>query len=218
MPDLSSIRDFAREQTLVETDDLDQDKLNNIVNQGVREVAARFSWPFLAASAAETLTAGQATVAIPDGAGRIESLVLTGTKYRLAEVPPAAAWAEYGDQFGSGRPTTFFLWGSSIYFIPVPSEETGLTINYLTEPTLLGNDEDLPQWDSSFHMVLADYAIWKLWEREEEYAKAQQAQEDFERGVDRMARFYVNRTSNAPLVIGSRRGRLYNPRQHYPFD
>lgn len=201
MPTLSEIRDFARQQTLLDVDDIDNSKLNNIINEGVREVASRFNWPFLTANTTLSFTADQRSESLPAAVRKIEVVILDGGK-RLAELPASSAWTDYGDEFKSGTPRQFFLWGDDIYLVPYPDTAVTLDIYYYTAPTALANDTDEPGWADRFHMVLADYAIWRLWEREEDFRKAAQAQAVFGQRVEQMARHYMNRANDAPLVFG----------------
>lgn len=205
MPTLSDIRDWVREQTLMEEADIATTKLNNIINQGVREVSARFDWPWLASESTISTVAGQANYDLPTDLGRIEVVIDSDDDRRLDQVAPADAWDQYGGDFPDGTPTTFFVWGSKIYLLPVPTknETDAYTIHYYGSVSTLDNDSSEPAWEDRFHMLLADYAISKVWEREEEPAKAREAEGDFDQAVERMARFYLDRANDTPMIYGA---------------
>lgn len=208
MSDLAAIRDFVREQTLIEIDDWSNAKVLNVINEGIREVASRFRWPFLSASAQISVTAGTQSYALSSIASnvqRIAAIIDNTRRVKLQEVEPQYAWELYGgDAPDSDEALAFYLWGESLYLLPTPSanESNAYTMFYYKTPTELSNDTDVPEWSSQFHMLLADYAIARVWEREEDFQKAQAAQQRFDLRVEQMARHYLNRVEDEPLVYG----------------
>lgn len=204
MPTRANIRDWAREQTLIETDDFPDDKINAILDQGVRDVATKFDWPFLAKSDSITLVQDQEGYALPADMGKLRAMVLDGTNVRLREIAPTTAWENEGATPAGGAPRTFFIWGSNVVFRPVPDAAGTVTVYYHKTPTLLANDTSEPEWDAQFHLILADFAAQHMWEREEEFEKAQIFANRYAAGVESMARFYLNRAADSPLVYGYR--------------
>lgn len=201
----SDIRDYAREQTLIETDDWGDDKLNRILNRGLHVLSTRFKWPFLATSATITTVADQQEYALPSDVSRVEAIVEAGTRVRLQEVAPGLAWSQYGGDFTSSTSAThFFIWGSNVHLVPTPSaaETNAYTIYYYKTPDTLDNDIDVPEFDDEFHYVLGDYLVARIWEREEDFQRAEVAETQFNNGVEEMARFYLNRASDEPVVVG----------------
>lgn len=204
MPTRAEIRDWAREQTLIEVDDFTDDKINAILDQGIRDCAVKFDWPFLAKSDSITLVGGTESYALPADLGKLRALVLDGTRYRLREISSNTAWENEGGLPGSGTPRTFFIWGSNVLFRPIPDAAGTVTVYYHKTPTLLTNDTSTPEWDAQFHMILADFAAQHMWEREEEFEKAEVFAQRYANGVEQMARYYLNRASDSPLVYGYR--------------
>ena len=214
MSDLAAIRDWVREQTLVESTDWSNTKILNVINQGIRDLSVRFPWPFLATSNTLTTVAAQQAYTydtISDFAGtaqklfEIEAIVDMDGRVKLEEIPAADAFKLYGgDMPTTTGATHFFTWGSSIYLLPTPSanDTDRYTVYYYRSPTELANDTDTPEWDARFHMVLAEYAIAKVWEREEEIGKSRAADQRYNEGVERMAQFYLNRAQDYPAVLG----------------
>lgn len=213
--DLAAIRDWIREQTLVETTDWSNAKILDVINQGIREISVRFDWPFLAASNTLTVVAAQQAYTfdtISDYAGtgkklfRIEAIVDNDRRVKLNEVAAADAFQMYGGSMPTASDSDrFFTWGSSIYLLPVPdtNDTARYTVYYYRSPAELTNDTDLPEWDSRFHMVVAEYGVQKVWEREEEIGKAKAAANRFNEGVERMAQFYLNRSQDYPTIVGA---------------
>lgn len=208
MADLAAIRDFVREQTLIEIDDWSNAKLLNVINEGIQEVASRFRWPFLATSAQISVTAGTQAYSLSSIASniqRIAAIIDNERRIKLQELDARYAWQLFGgDAPDSDQALGFYLWGETLYLLPTPSatEANAYTIFYYKSPTTLSNDTDTPEWSSQFHMLLADYAIARVWEREEDFQKAQAAQGRFDGRVEQMARHYLNRVEDEPLIFG----------------
>lgn len=197
------IRDWVRSQSMTETDDLADTKLDAILNDGIYNIATLFDWPYLATSTTVNFVADQQAYDLPADMQKISKVVVTGGKV-LNEVSPNRMWDTYGDNFPSQTtPTMFFLWGNKIHFVATPDVSSGsATIYYFKEPTVLTDDAQEPEFADQFHMILADYMLQKVWEREEDFAKADVHAKAFLGGVERMARFYLNRSSDHPMVFG----------------
>lgn len=91
MAQLSAIRDFVREQTLIETDDWSNVKIDNVINEGIQEVASRFRWPFLAGSAQVSVTSGTQSYALSSIASdvqRIAAIIDNDKRVKLPFRPP----------------------------------------------------------------------------------------------------------------------------------
>lgn len=211
MSQLSAIRDFVREQTLIEADDWSNTKIDNVINEGIREVASRFRWPFLASSAQVSVTSGTQSYALSGIASdiqRIAAIIDNDKRVKLQEIEAQYAWQVYGgDPTTSDEATGFYIWGDTLYLVPSPTatETDAYTLFYYKSPTELTNDTDTPEWSSQFHMLLAEYAIARVWEREEDYSKSAAAQGRFDARVEQMARHYLNRVEDEPLIYGEGR-------------
>ena len=214
MSQLSDIRDWVREETLVESTDWSNAKVDNTINEGIRQLATRFPWPFLATSSQLSVTDGTQNYSfdtISDFSGtayklfRIEAIVDNDRKYKLRELAASDAFVMYGgDMPEASEAQYFYTWGQSIYLLPVPdtTAASAYTVYYYRSVDELANDSDSPEWDARFHMVLADYSIARVWEREEEIGKSEAADARFGDGIERMAQFYLNRAQDYPMIMG----------------
>ena len=202
MSTLSELRDLVRSQTLVESDDYTDAKVNRLINQGLGDLSTRFEWPWLATSSTIAVVGGTEAYAIPATADRLAKLMIAGESRPLTEVSAAVAWEMNGDDPSSGSPTWFFLWGESIYLRPVPASAASLKVFYWQFPTFLTSEGAVPQFNPQFHHILGDYAMQMLWEREEDFEKASVYAQRYAAGVETMARFYLNRAKDAPFILG----------------
>ncbi len=202
MPDRASIRDYARELTLVETDDISNDKINNIVNQGIREMASRFRWPWLETTTTIAVVSGTRSYALPTDFQYLHSLLRASSRIRLRATSASKALGAYGDDFPTGTASGYYLWGSNLFLTKDPDSNETLNLFYYQAPTVLSNDTDSPAFDSQFHLLLADYTVSKIWEREEDFVKAKASEDRWDDGVEQMARWYQERTNDMPMILG----------------
>jgi hypothetical protein len=204
VPDRATIRDWVRQHTLIEDDDYADSKINNVIDEAVRDLSTQFSWPFLEASTTITLVDTQPNYALPADFATMNSAQRSDMAYLLKELHPRDAWARWAPDAGADKPTHFYFWGGDIYFAPTPTGPTlpDVTLRYYKMPTLMTNDTDTPEWDPQFHMLLAEFTAAKVWEREEDNARSQWHLERYYAAVERMARYYLNRAVDYPMVIG----------------
>lgn len=217
MPTRAELRDLVRSQTLVESDDYTDAKVDNLINQAIRDLSVRFAWPYLAAIDTIAVSAAVDTYALPADTSRVEAILLDGSTTRLREMGPSTALFEEAGVPASGTPDSYFVWGDSIVLRPIPTGSENLTVYYYRNPTTLNNDTDSPEFAEPFHYVLADFVMQALWEREEDFEKAAVYANRYAQGVESMARFYLNRVADAPMVIGQRRTGSYTRGPRMPW-
>jgi hypothetical protein len=208
------IKEWVRSQSMTEVDDLADVKLDALINEALRNIATRFRWPYLAAVTSLNLVAEQQAYTMPTDLQQIETITVTGARVRLEEVSPALAWQTFGDDFPTAtEPYAFFIWGGEINLIPIPDTSEGsVIVHYYRAPVVLANDTESPEFASQFHMIVADYVLKAVWEREEDFVKAESHMAAFRQGIEQMARFYLNRAGDNPTVLGDGSriaGRLY---------
>lgn len=205
MPDRASIRDWVREQTMYEADDWSDTKIDNVINQGLRELSTRFAWPWLLTTTTISTIASQQAYTIATDFLRLHTIRPTGVNDRLDVISPVEAFETYGDNFQEGdTATTCFLIGNQINLIPIPNATTAnaYQVHYVKRAATLANDTDTPEFAEEFHLLLADYAVAKVWEREEDFTKRDIAMSDFDAAVEQMASFYLDRTEDRPMIYG----------------
>jgi len=197
---LANIRDWVRQQTLVEAADFSAANLTTVINQGLYELGTAGDWPFLDASAALIIEDGADAYALPTGFDRLVA-VYDDDGVMLPETHRRSAVQQFRAPV-PGKPQAFYLWQEQLVFVPAPDTTFFMTVDYRKLPTLLVNDTDVPEWHPAFHMVLAEYAASKVWEREEDMERAGFYYGNFLGKVNDMELFYRNRGMDSPLVVG----------------
>lgn len=208
MADRLDIRQWVRAETLVETTMMSDADVNAIIDQATLDISTRFNWPFLAETADIAFVADQQEYDLPANFHRLVAANVQGSTKRLVEVAPEEYWSAYGEEPAEGDPNFFLLWGNEILVTPVPTASTGgLRLRYYRTTTLMTADDDTPEWAPEFHMIVADYVCRHLWHREEDFSKAKVYDERYLDGIERMARFYLARAVDSPLIIGGGKSR-----------
>ena len=202
MADLDAILAQVRTLSLLTVGDISDADVTVFINEGYNDLSSLFEWPWLQAQATATITADTAAVTPPSGWAKIRAVMLDGESGRLRQIQDIKAWERWGDDVPSGTPETYYMFGETLYVQPIPTANTDLRIYYTTTPTLLSAGADLPEWDAQFHTVLADFALKRVWEREEDLTKARSHEAAYNRTVNAMGRYYLNRSDDQPVVFG----------------
>lgn len=202
MADRADLRTYAREQTLLDSDDVADSILNTYLDRAVQIVATRFKWPFLETSTTFDSVADQHVYDMPDDWTYTESITEDGKNVRLRELSSQVVRQRYGDDPPTGDARSFYVYGEKLYLVEKPTQALTYNHFYRKSPTLFANDDATPEWDSNHHLFLAEYVIQQLWLREEDRQQAGDAQQRFEEGLGDLAQFYLDRASDDPMVWG----------------
>lgn len=205
MSTVTELIDSVRQVCLLSTDDIADAKVILMIDEGNSRLSAMFDWPWLKASADVTVTADTAECSLPADFSRNRAMLLKTENTKLAEISDQEAWERWGDDLPTGTPEVFwFTTAGKFEVAPVPSANDTIVCHYWKDPTALTAGANTPVFASQFHGILADWALYRIWQREEDYAKAQQHEVAFGRTLNDMARFYFNRGQDYPIVFGER--------------
>lgn len=170
------------------------------INAGLLDLAGRWNWPWLLTANAFTLTGGTDTEAIdPQTFTAGYSVFLTDTGEPLMPTTASAAALNYPVD-GTPR-AVYFLAGNAV-FRPKPATNTDITILYYGLPTALAIATDVPPFAEPFHLGLAEYALWKMWEEVEDYSKGDIHRRQYLGYVDRMFAAYREPFGPFRTVLG----------------
>jgi len=202
---LLAMRSYVRNQTLVETDDVSNANLDIMLNAGLNQLSLAWNWPFLQATATLSTVADTQTIAVPADFRKAYLLYETDTRVRLKEVTFEQAISTWGGDPPAGDEARwFYFWNNTFYLIPIPAttESAEYTLFYQKAITELSADGDTPEFVSEFHLLPTQYAIARVWEHEEDFPKATEADTQFREQVEQMARYYQNLTEDSPSIFG----------------
>lgn len=197
---LTEIIAMVRDLCLLSTDDISDSDIEDFIQEGYRRIAGMFDWPWLEASTTSSdITGGSEDVTLPADFARLRAVLIEGEKDKLAEIAAEEAWERWGDDLPTGTPRVYWYLGEDLQVAPVPSSATGLKIHYWANPADISTT---PLFGVQFHGILLEYALHRVWQREEDYVKARRHEEAFNQVLNDMVRFYFNRGEEYPIVMG----------------
>ena len=217
---LAQMISYVRSQTLVQADDVSSVILTQHLNAGLNQLSLAFSWSFLQASADLTTVADTQTIALPSDFRKAFVIIENDTRVKLEEITFEEAFLEWGGDPPDGDGARwYYIFADLIHLIPVPAsaETSEYKLMYQKAITELSADGDTPEFVSEFHLLPCQYAIARVWEHEEDFSKATEADTAFREQVEQMARYYTSRTESKPMVFGDGRRRKQGGNVHMPW-
>ena len=217
---LAQMRSYVRSQTLVQADDVSNAILDQHLNSGLNQLSLAFSWPWLQASADLTTVQDQQFVAVPSDFRKAFLIIENDTRVKLQEITFEQAFLQWGGDPPSGDGATwYYLFANQINFVPIPAsaEAAEYKIYYQKAITELSADGDSPEFVSEFHLLPTQYAIARVWEHEEDFSKAAEADTAFRERVEQMARYYTSLTESKPMVFGDGVSPRMSPNVNMPW-
>jgi Ni/Co efflux regulator RcnB len=209
--------DRVRQKTMIDASEITNNEMILWLNDGQDEVSNRHNWDWLMGTEDVTTIAGTAAYALTADYSSIIAIVEDGERGRLIPVTAQAVWNHYGDDIPSAqRAKYYYIYDNDLYLLPTPSTSSVVYHVYAEGlPQLFTATSDAPAFMETFHKVLADYVEARVWEREEEFEKAQVADNRFELGVRQMQVAYDSRQKLDPWAVGD--GRPSTLRTNDPF-
>lgn len=206
----------VRRETLVTSTDVPDASITEELNNAYHVTQAAFSWPWTHGSYTLTTTANTQSYDMHNGGlkvRRVLGIVEIDERVRLYEMSPQEAWNRFGGKPPeNNRATSYYVWDEKIWLLPKPPAVPAFAANTYTvyveqQPADLSAGGDLPAFTAQFHHILADWAAARIWEREEDFEKAERAMARFREGLEGMARYYLNPGAEVVTVMGERRSR-----------
>ncbi len=209
--------DRVRQKTLIDSSEITDNEMILWLNDAQDEVSNRSNWDWLMGNEDVTSVTDQAAYTLTVDWTSITAIIEDGQRASLIPITAESVWSHWGDAVPTGtRARYYYILANQVYLIPVPTSD-GVTYHVKAEgmPVLFTATTDAPAWMQSFHRVLADYVEARVWEREEEFEKAQVADGRFEFGVRQMQLAYQSRQKLNPWAVGD--GVPHGFRRNDPF-
>lgn len=197
----SELRQQVRFLSLVEAHEIDDGQLNILLDEAYSVVESRRTWPWAVVTKPAKIETqmGVEEYAIPDFS-HVVTIVDLETNDQLRSVSSQDlamnAWEQYA------VPQVYTVEANKITLSPIPDKDGRM---YDVVYTRLKNwpcDEDIPPFEVQFHTVLVDWALHRVWEREEDFRKSDDYRARFETRLADMIGFYNSRTKDRPLIYG----------------
>jgi len=209
----SEIRDQVRFLSLIEEREVSDSQLDTLIDEGYDVIEGReaWTWATVPKPALVQTTVGADRYLIPSFThilaviGRESGLQLRSvSRQELA----LNAWEKYG------TPEIFTVEGRKIVLSPIPDETCQNFDVVYTAKGAWNPEDDSPPFESEFHSMLADWALHRLWEREEDFDRSDRYRSRFEARLSDMNHFYSTRTKDRPLIFGVSSRDIRQPLRH----
>lgn len=203
---LAEMRDMVRSLTLVEDVNVPDADINMLINQGLHEVSVAFPWPWLEALVNLSFVKDVPWTDLPSN---FDFAISLWDNEKKVEVAPVSAKVFFDNFSGTseeqgGDPSVWTIFDNKIYVHPTPNDNMNdrLALAYYSGVSELAFDSDEPPFHKGFHMILVEYAKWKLWEREEYFEQSERALLSYSRYLDNMRSWYANPGKRIPFLWG----------------
>lgn len=202
-----ALRDRVRFLSLIEPHEVSDDELDGLLNEGYNTVLTRAEWPWSLKNTGVNVRAGHRSYEIgSEGTSKAATVVgiyrEDGSHLRSMSTEQALRFA--GTERSS--PTMFTVTHEEKHFrvtlIPEPDRDEFLEVVYRGGMIFDPGDTAEPPWHFAFHEMLADFAIYRVWEREEDLGRSEQYRARFELRLTEMLRFYNQQTEDRPRIFG----------------
>jgi hypothetical protein len=216
MATIEQLIDRVRQKTMVGTSELTDAGLILWFNDATDEISNRFDNEWLVGIEDLTTVASTQNYTPTADVVSIIAIVQDGTRKSLDPITRTDVLSRYGDDIPEAAVAKwYYWWDGDIFLVPTPNAVVIYHMNLLGVPATFTTSSDSPAFLPSHHNVLADYVEARVWEREEEFEKAIQAQARFEAGARNLRLAYQSRVNGNPWAFGD--GRPSNFARNDPF-
>jgi hypothetical protein len=169
------------------------------LNEGQRFVTAQTDIRSQYESLATTLTDPQFD--LPDDYSRLIEVIDTtdsgdGRHLYPMEIPDFhEAPASYGP------PEFYAVIGNTVYLFPYPADGTEITLNYYRQPVLMTTEGDEPEIPDTYHHLLIRWALYRAFQRENDYEAAGYWRGEFENDLMKMRGEVQHDTFDGPRQV-----------------
>ncbi len=205
---LGDVRTMVRDISDLDTVDLSNTLLDTFIEEAFqRVIALERRWPFYQDTYTLNTAANQRSYDIAN-IGDIREIIsiveTTASGNRFTEIAYDDAediWL--GNMDVPGRPYFWATWANQIHLYPKPDVAYPLTIRAYRNPTYgwLQNTTTEIDMDNWFHILLAYYALARVYQRQEDNEMATMYQRSFEEGVAMARRDLMKARSHRPLLL-----------------
>ncbi len=201
----SELQTMVRDLSLLIAGDIDDTMLDRFLNEGHNRIETTGNWPWLTSTTLQAVTVpAVGYVALPAAVKAIVT-VLDADGNQLHSVSEQAY--EQIKDLTANQASAYLLQPqpgtvSMLFIAPLVSVDTLLTVKYKTTTTFGPDDTDEPPYDERFHTVLVDWALHRLWEREDEMERSDQYRMRYADQVAAMRSWYNDVAQDRPLVFG----------------
>ena len=211
---LADVRQMVRDISDLDTIDLPNSLLDTFIKEAFQRILVlERRWPWYQETYSLSTVASQRAYTIAN-IGDIKEIIsivdtsTSGNRFTLISYDDAEEiWL--GNTDVASRPYFWAVWDGQIHLYPKPDVVYPLTIRAYRNPsyTWLTNTSTEIDMDPLMHVLLAYYALARVYQRQEDSEMAQMNQRSFEEGVAMARRDLMKPSSHRPMLMSG--GRKY---------
>ncbi len=200
------MRTLVRTLSKVGSHSVSDTELDVFLDEGYGEVVTNrtWSWGYALTPVTVTLVSGTDVYSLAASVKRIIAVVEADQGYPLQAISQTD-WARRKEAtVATSTPLQYTFSKGDLHVWPVPGVTDDLYVYYYEHPEFAAADASVPAFDETFHPILVDWAMSRLWEVEEDFEKAEDYRSRFEIKLIRMAKFNNSEVEDRPMIFGAR--------------
>jgi hypothetical protein len=216
---LAQIRAQVRSVVDIDTTDITDTTLDNIIGQGFDTIVySEKRWPFYEVRNTFNTVASQkdyslAAVGVNVTQGIRDIIALRNDDHVIQYIgSDSADWDNPLNVASSGSPWEWSIWTDTVRFYPTPDAVQTIYYRAIRNPTAFGLGSSAsanPDLPDPFHAVLTTYAIGRAYMQQEDPTMGNQYQAQFEIELDNITRRFADTPAPQPMIANSRTSSRY---------
>ena len=204
------LRSYVYNITLLEDTAGNDAIINSYLEQGYYDICSAFDWQWMISATPADIAVSDSILAadLPTGFFKAISLWEPDRAIQLKPMSPSAAIAMYAGAGVSGTPMVYYIADGQIVVKPIPDTAYTLKLDYYKFTPVDFTLTTAPPFEPAFHRAIAEFAIGKVWEQEEDFDRAEIYFGLFRDTLARMYSFYGDQTGGYPMIYGEPRTRV----------
>lgn len=202
----AELRQLVRDLSMVLEHEASNALIDRFLNEGYDKVCHRKKWSWLLQPPElVNVTAWPfdlTTLSLPVYA-IYDVVEATDVALPLVQVTRNDASFFFSSYLNSGtRPQCYYVEGSSLYVVP-EAAVLDLRISYYSIPTWLPGDDDEPGMPTAFQeRTIANFAISRVWERQEDFDRADAYLDRYDQGLGELIYEENTQRADRPKIFG----------------
>jgi hypothetical protein len=209
--DRTAIQSAVRSIAQITTSTISDADLTVFIDEGYNEIVAYTDWPWCYAMTPKevTMIAGTTQYSLGADVKRVIAVINTASDQYALESVGQADWARRQAHLEStSKPKIFTFAKAYLHIWPPPATTDKLKVYHYEHPAFAAAGASIPAFDPAFHTLIVNWALHRLWEREEDFEKSDDYRARFEARLQRMVAFYNTQVGDMPKIYGERGGRM----------
>ena len=214
----AELRQFVRDLALTEAHEVSDALIDVFLQEGYFKVISRKYWPWLKQPveqfAASTNPYDLTNFSVHPVLAIYDLVEHETNQLPLTQVTRSEASFYINRAVTINRPRFYWVEGQLLYWHPAPETSDLFNVSYYADPGWAPGDAESPVVPEAYHSTtLGNYAVHRVWERQEDFDRSDAYLGRFEMAITEMTNQENSRNRDRPKVFGElvgARGRARN--------